>query len=298
MPRSLRKLRLPVLVGAVSLSLTALTGIMPASASSAPAASARVASGPSGPSGPAVPAALGEHLVRQAHRDRGANSVTDYTSRNWDGYFATASSHSTDFTAIAAQWVQPKVTCNSKNAWAGFWVGMDGWWNDVVEQGGSEAHCLHGTAHYNVWWEMYPHNDIQTSFTIKAGDTIQASVTYVTSSKKFDILVKDVTSGKKLTKDTLCLSGQDNCPRSSAEVISEDIGGGSAPDGLFYLPDYGTETYNSSSVTNTSGHAGALSDSAWQLGDVTEVSSAGITKQTTSGLNGSGTSFTTTWHHQ
>jgi hypothetical protein len=65
---------------------------------------------------------------------------------------------------------------------------------------------------------------------------------------------------------------------------------------MFPLPDYGTETYKSVSVTDTSGHTGPLSDSAWQLGRVTEVSS-GITKQTTSSLTSGGTSFTTTWQH-
>lgn len=52
----------------------------------------------------------------------------------------------------------------------------------------------------------------------------------------------------------------------------------------------------SASVTDTSGHTGPLSDPAWQLGKVTEVS-GGVTKQTTSALSPDGTSFTTTWHH-
>jgi hypothetical protein len=293
MRHSLRVLRLPVLAGVVSLSLTAFAGIMPASASSGPRASSHVTA-----RGPSVPAALGQRLVSRAHRDGPARSVTDYTSHNWDGYFTTAASHATDFTAVSTKWVEPAVTCNSKNAWAGFWVGLDGWWNGSVEQGGTEAHCIHGTAHYNVWWEMFPHNDVQTSFAISPGDTIQASVTYVASSKMFDIVVRDLTSGMTLTKDTPCLSGQGGCQRSSADVISEDIGGGSAPDGLFYLPDYGKQMYSSASVTDTSGHTGPLSDSAWQLGHVNEVSSAGLTKQTTSALSSGGTAFTTTWHHQ
>lgn len=292
MPHARGMLRLPVLVGAISLSLTAFTGIAPASASSVPRPPSPVAG-----RGPAAPAALGEHLVGPAYRD-GPASVTDFTSHNWDGYFATAASHAKDFTAVSATWVQAAVKCSSKNAWAGFWVGMDGWWNDSVEQGGSEAHCFGGVAHYNVWWEMFPHNQVQTSFAINPGDTIRARVTYLPGTKQFDIVVQDRTSGRTLAKDTPCLTGQEGCPRSSAEVISEDIGGGSAPDGLFYLPDYGKEAYSSASVTDINGHAGSLTDSAWQLGHVTEVSSAGLTKQTTSGTSSGGTAFSTTWHHQ
>ncbi len=293
MARPRRLLRLPVLAAAASLSVSVLAGAMPAAASA-------VHGPPSGitPGGPAGPAALGEHLIRRAHAEGAANSVTDYTSINWAGYFATAASHGKDFTAVSAEWVQSAVTCTKTNAWASFWVGLDGWWNGSVEQGGSEAHCLHGTASYNVWWEMFPHNEIQTSFAISPGDTIQASVTYVTSSKDFDIVVQDVSTGQTLTKDTPCLSGQGGCMRSSAEVISEDVGGGSAPDGLYYLPDYRTQMYATASVTDIHGHTGTLSNSNWQLGDITEVSSKGITKQTTSALDPTGSNFTTTWHHQ
>lgn len=291
MPVRPPRFAVPILVVATSLSLATTTG--PA-AGAAGAGAARTASRPWVAY---APPAAGQHLIRRAHRDGGPDLITNYTSNNWDGYFATASSHGTDFTAVSATWTQAAVTCSgSAEEWAGFWVGMDGWWNDVVEQGGSEARCLNGSPVYNVWWEMYPFNAIQTGFAIRAGDTIHGSVTYVPSTQMFDIVVKDVTTGQTLTEDTPCQSGQQGCPRTSASIISEDItnlGTG----GLFPLPDYGTETYSSASVTNTSGHTGSLSDPAWQLGDVTEVS-GGITKQTTSALNSAGTSFTTTWKHE
>jgi hypothetical protein len=278
------------LTAATALALSAIASAVPAGARSGPGAP-RAA----GAAAPAAPAATGQHLVRRAHRVGNAASVTDYTSNNWDGYFATAASHATNFTAVSATWTQAALTCtSSKTAWAGFWVGLDGWWNNEVEQGGSEARCLSGVPRYNVWWEMYPFNAIQTKFAIAAGDTIHASVTYVTSTQMFTIVVKDVTSGRTLRQVTPCQSGQNGCPRSTAEIISEDIGHFAG--GLFPLPDYGTETYTTASVTDTSGHTGSLSDPAWQLGKVTEVS-GGVTKQTTSALSPDGTSFTTTWHH-
>lgn len=275
-----------VLAGAASLALALLSGAGPATARVSPLTAA----------GARAPSAHGKHLIGAAHREGPARTVTNYNSSNWDGYFATDAAHDTDFTAISATWTEATVTCGSKKkAWAGFWVGLDGWGNDSVEQGGTEAICLNGIPRYSVWWEMFPFNDIQVGFAISPNDTIHASVTYKPSSKKFDIVVKDLTSGKTLTKNIACQPGQGGCQRSSADVISEDIEhfGGV----LFPLPDYGTETYKSVSVTDTSGHTGPLNDSAWQLGRVTEVSS-GVKKQTTSGLRSGGSSFTTAWHHK
>ena len=54
----------------------------------------------------------------------------------------------------------------------GFWIGFDGWNNGSVEQGGTSAYCSGGRATYDVWWEMYPYNDVQTSFAISAGDSM------------------------------------------------------------------------------------------------------------------------------
>src|SRR5580658_5245442 len=64
--------------------------------------------------------ALGRHLVESLPGLHGAHAITAYTSQNWDGYFATSSSESTDFTAVSAEWTQPKVTCNTEDEYAGF----------------------------------------------------------------------------------------------------------------------------------------------------------------------------------
>ena len=256
-------------------------GVAPASAAPAVHALSTIPSSLAG--GPA------HHLVSGAGRGVG----TSTTSTNWDGYVALG----TDFNAVSAAWVEPAVTCTSQQEYAGFWIGFDGWNNDSVEQGGSSAYCSGGHATYDVWWEMYPYNDIQNSFAIKAGDSMTASVTYSTSTKDFTIAVKDLTSGQSMSKVTACHSDQGGCPRNSAEVISEDIGGGNDTDGLYYLPNYGTATYSGISLTDTAGVTGTLSNSAWSNESINEVSSTGITKQTTGALTSSGAGFTTTWVH-
>lgn len=232
-------------------------------------------------------------------RDKGGLLPTtaatgQFTSRNWDGYLTYASNEGTDFKVVKAKWIQPAVTCPADNAWTVFWVGLDGWWNDTVEQGGTSAECVNGTPQYASWWEMYPTNAIQTVFSINAGDTMKASVTYQTSDATYVITVKDITSGQSFTENEQCASNL-TCDRSSAEVIAEDVGmfGG---DGFFPLADYGTMGFGGSSITDTSGHTGSFSNPHWLRAAITEAS-GGTTYATVSKLANEGKAFKATWNH-
>jgi hypothetical protein len=238
----------------------------------------------------------GKHRVGTVRLAGGARAAT-YTSVIWDGYVSTPKPGGAPFHEVQAQWVQPAVSCDPSRPVmnAAFWVGLDGWNGGGVEQGGTLANCQNGTASYEAWWEMYPYNSIQNSFAINAGDTISASVTYLASSSLFSIVVKDLTSGQSLTENIACQADMGGCPRSSAEVISEDPLGGSDRDNVFYLPDYGTMSYTGASMTDDSGATGSFADTAWNASEVNEVSSNNITKQTTSALTANGSSFSTTW---
>jgi hypothetical protein len=118
--------------------------------------------------------------AQQVSETTSASGVTSgqFSTRNWDGYLTYVSSEAKDFNSVKATWVQPVITCPVANAWTVFWVGLDGWWNDTVEQGGSSARCVGGIPQYDLWWEMYPTNSIQlmTGIAVGAGDTIRASV--------------------------------------------------------------------------------------------------------------------------
>jgi hypothetical protein len=220
-----------------------------------------------------------------------------FTSRNWDGYITYTSSESTDFSTVAASWIQPTVTCEAKNAWTVFWIGLDGWFNDTVEQGGTEAQCgaVNGSPVYSMWWEMYPTNSIQTVLVINPGDEITASVKFATATSVFTIKVTDVTTGKSFTRREQCASGL-TCDRSSADVITEDVGRYSGS-GYFPLADYGTMGYSKAKVTNAADESGSISASDWLNASVTE--SAGTTTYATvTPLSGHGSSFDTVWNHQ
>jgi Peptidase A4 family len=231
--------------------------------------------------------------ARDRERDTG-NASAQFTSRNWDGYITYVSSEGTDFNVVKATWIQPSVQCEQPDAWTVFWVGLDGWWNNTVEQGGSSAQCVRGVPHYTTWWEMYPTNAIQTVFTIRPGDKITAIVTYKPASGVFVITVRDVTSGHSFTQNQHCASKL-TCARSSADVIAEDVShfGGST---FFPLADYKTMSFTGAAITDTTGHSGSFSDSAWLNAAVME-SSGGTTYATVSALSSTGQRFSATWRH-
>jgi hypothetical protein len=269
----------------VSIALVALALGAGTVALGAPASGARTA--PVGYAGPA----------RGVLRQRGIQPDTaHFTSRNWGGYITYPSPVKTDFNVVKASWVQPVVHCQAAQAWTVFWVGIDGWFDGTVEQGGSSAYCptQNGAPQYSVWWEMYPTNAITTVFSIKAGDTITASVTYSPSTNKFVIVVKDVTTGKSFTRTEACASGV-TCNRSSTDVITEDVGHfGSGS--YFPLANYGTMGYSAINAKDVAGNSGSITGSHWQNAAVTE-SSAGITYATVGALSSNGTAFKITWHH-
>jgi hypothetical protein len=267
-------------VGVTAVSVTSLLLAIPPVAGASPATV--------GYAGPATDVGQSPLIVNGSHK---------FTSRNWDGYITYSASEETDFTAVKASWIVPTVTCEAKNAWTVFWVGLDGWFNDTVEQGGSQAQCsaVGGAATYSLWWEMYPTNSIQTVLTISAGDEVTASVKYATTTSTFTIKVSDETTGKSFTRKEQCASGV-SCQRSSADVITEDVGHYPGS-GYFPLADYGTMGYTNADMTDPAGQSGAISSKHWLNAAVTE-SDAGTTYASVSSLADGGTAFNAVWRHR
>src|SRR5580698_2608586 len=55
-----------------------------------------------------------------------------YESTNWSGYAATGS----NFTQVTGSWIVPAASCTkgAAAAYAAFWIGIDGWTSNSVEQ--------------------------------------------------------------------------------------------------------------------------------------------------------------------
>jgi Peptidase A4 family len=204
-------------------------------------------------------------------------------STNWSGYAGTTGT----YTSVTASWTQPAGTCSSGDQYAAFWVGLDGYSSDTVEQTGSEVDCVGRTAEYYAWYEAYPAASKNYSNTVKAGDQFTATVSLVTGSE-FSLYIDDITEGWHQTTDVTV----NGAKRSSAEVIAE------APcctftGGILPLTDFGTVSFTGSVVTPTSGSSEAIG-SAPGVTEIIMVDNAGRDKDTVSALS-SGENFSCTW---
>ncbi|HXW46684.1 MAG TPA: G1 family glutamic endopeptidase [Streptosporangiaceae bacterium] len=211
---------------------------------------------------------------------------TEVESENWSGYAVTGADGA--YTSVSSSWTQPTATCSSgrhgrggSDTYAAFWVGLDGYSSDSVEQTGTLIECVGSTAYYYGWYEMYPSALVTYSNTVEPGDSFTASVTF-SSPDQYTLTLEDATRGWTQTQ-VIDESGLD---RSSAEVITE------APcctnsGGILPLADFGTVTYNGS-------EANGASLSSESPTEIIIVSASGQQEDSTSSFSSSG-SFSNTW---
>ncbi|HEX4791470.1 MAG TPA: G1 family glutamic endopeptidase [Actinospica sp.] len=203
----------------------------------APAAFAAT-SAPAGTVSAAMAAQESHGLHALTHR-----SATTVSSSNWSGYAATGSSGA--FKSVASSWKQPTLTCTSKTTYSSYWVGLDGYSNSALEQTGTEADCIGGKAEYGAWWEVLPASESAYSVTVKAGDSLSASVKD-NGNGTFTMTLTDSTQGWTKTTTHAGSSGYQD---SSAEVIAEatEVNGQIAS-----LSDFGSVTFSNSTANGTS----------------------------------------------
>jgi len=236
-------------------------------------------------------------------RDKVEHPYGQAESTNWSGYAVTGSS----FTSAVGSWVVPTITCSSSGGggffgggssdqYAAFWVGIDGYSSDSVEQTGTLGWCDGKTAEYYAWYEFYPNPMYEiTTVPVSPGNVISASVTYGTSG--FTVTITNVTTGKSYNK-TSTVSG---AARSSAEWITEapccTNSGGILPLAQFSTAEFGKD-WTSVSGTNfatDSSNSGNIASFPGYI-DITKVgSSTSPQTSTCSALSSDGTSFTCTW---
>ena len=120
-------------------------------------------------------------------------ATTLVASTNWSGY---AVSTGGQVTHIEATWVVPTVDPSSpKPAYSSTWIGIGGYSDSSLIQAGTEQDVgLSGNANYYAWYELLPAYEISL-FSVSAGDTINASITYGGSSV-WTITLSDQTSGR------------------------------------------------------------------------------------------------------
>jgi hypothetical protein len=152
---------------------------------------------------------------------------------NWSGYAATGSG----FTSASANWVEPTVTCNSRNDLYAPWVGIDGYGSSSVEQTGVATDCSSGHAVYQAWYEMYPASPVYYSNAVSGGDSFTASV--ARSGTSYTLKISDNTKGWSKTT-TKSYRGSN----ASAEFILE------SPTAAY--PRFGTVTFTNALINGKS----------------------------------------------
>lgn len=220
-----------------------------------------------------------------ALRSEGRTGRYQAESTNWSGYAVTGSDH--EFTSVSANWTQPTATCTSSSSrrgrssdsYAAFWVGLDGYSSDSVEQTGSDSDCDGRTPDYYGWYEMYPANPVYYTNTVKPGDAMSASVVF-SGTDTYTLTLTDSTEGWTEQK-VINESGFD---RSSAEVITEAP---SSYSGVLPLADFGTVNYAAATANGSS--MGTQNPTS-----IVMVDNSGQDKDTTSSMSSSG-AFSNTW---
>jgi hypothetical protein len=220
------------------------------------------------------------------------------TSANWSGYAVLGSS----FTWAKGSWVVPTASCAGVNRaqYSSFWVGLDGYSSNTVEQTGTDTDCNGSTPSYYAWYEFYPRASVPiSSLPISPGDVMSALVYYNATSNRFVIQITDVTTGRTYTNSS-AVSG---AVRSSAEWIAE------APcctlfGGILPMADFGTVAFGKDSTGVSATNWAKDNSTTGNIAAYPSVNVIEINKRTSnsspqtsdcSTLSTDGTSFTCTW---
>ena len=171
---------------------------------------------------------------------------------NWSGYAVSTAANSVSY--VAGSWVVPAVSSKS-NGYSSVWVGIDGYSSSTVEQIGTEEDVVNGQATYYAWYEMYPSaSPTISNFTVKAGDSITASVRYDSTHQNFVFTISDTTESETYTT-TQTATG---AVRSSAEWVVEAP---STAHAILPLASFGSVTFANAYAT-VNGTTGAIDN--WQ----------------------------------
>ena len=216
-------------------------------------------------------------------------------SSNWSGYADTGAT----FSAVSASWSVPTVTCQSRaTAYSAHWIGIDGDSSSTVEQDGTEADCLNGSASYDAWYEMFGDSAVNSGYEVELspsqypvshGDLISASVSVVGTT--WTLYIAD--SSRWTFSTTVNFSG---AAQSSAEWIVERpetcrsswFGGETCS--LTSLADFGSVSFSNATATTTGGSSGPISSYSYTA---IEMVNGSTVLAVPGPLNGEG--FTDTW---
>jgi hypothetical protein len=208
-------------------------------------------------------------------------------STNWSGYADTGKK----YTKVQASWKEPGATCpSSQHQYSSFWVGLDGYASNSVEQTGTDSDCNGvGKPVYYGWYEMFPAGSVRlssTSFPVHKSDAMTASV-IVTGGTSFTMTLIDHTANWTFT----ITKSSSTAKKASAEWIAEAPSMCNPTCSVLPLADFGTVKFTATTTTG-GGTAGNITTFTSHK---IEMISGSTVKALPTTATASG--FSDTWHH-
>jgi hypothetical protein len=225
-------------------------------------------------------------------------TIIDY-SLNWAGYALDSPINSV--TDVKGSWIVPSVTCSKRQtSYSSFWLGIDGYNSNTVEQIGTDSDCRNGKPTYYAWYEFYPAPMSSITMSVSPGDKMSGEVTY-DGNDNFTLTITNHGTGK-----TFSTTGQvSGAQRSSAEWIAEapsNFVGKVLPLANFGTVNFGNDytgdvNTNFATVDGVTGNIASFNPSATvNVSDITMVTKGGALKAQPSVVS-NGTSFNATWYN-
>src|SRR5205807_3806845 len=197
-------------------------------------------------------------------------------AKNWAGYVA----HGGPYTSTSASWTEPSITCGSSSSALATFAGLDGAGSPTVEQIGTLDNCKSGRVTHQAFYEMFPRSAFRIANTVRAGDSLTATVV-ATSKTTFTLSLVNHSQGWSFSTK----ARQRKAQLSSAEAIAEAPSMRGA--GIVPLANFGTINFSSSANGQPLGNFGPEA--------VTMVGNGGVVKAAPTGISGG--SFSVVWHH-
>jgi len=196
---------------------------------------------------------IGESRKRNRLNRRATDATV--TSTNWCGSATTG----TGFTSVVGTWTVPAITLRSgqsanSDPAISQWVGIDGFNNDALIQGGTLSQLVGGRQSNEAWTEMLPASLRTVNLAVSTGDSITTNVTMNTATTG-TVTIRNNRSGSSIVGT---VSGGTRVTGTSAEWILEDFEEGSS---LIAFAAFPTSSFTGSAIhsgTSTTPSAGTL----------------------------------------
>lgn len=219
-------------------------------------------------------------------------------SLNWGGYssFTRASDPEIgSVTGVFGNWAVPKLHPSHTTRYSACWVGIDGFFNDTVEQIGTLQEWVNGHQLNFAWFSLYPGPTYEiVGFPLHAHDTMRALVSYV-GNDTFEMILENLTQGVYVIIPT-SFTSEFPAERNSAEWIVE----APSSDDILPLAHFSPVAF-SNCISTIRGKTRAINGAQTDYSRITMVTASGkkkLIKAKPSHLSHEGENFTVEWHHR